>query len=203
METRSAELVKLLRSLWREILGGVIAIGLAAALGVGEVQQWSSPILLVGGALLVVVVVALCKLLWRPHKVLVYVSSGSTCRDPMAKAITEQLLVGKKLKHRVDIYAVGLVPSGTEASFGARTTIKKMYREDLLKDHKPATFTPELVDKADLILVMDKRVLNATTATLPASKTHLLKEFFLQEDDDIVESLPGKRGTRPSDSPTI
>jgi protein-tyrosine-phosphatase len=85
-----------------------------------------------------------------------------------------------------------LVPSGTEASFGARETIKKMYREDLLKDHRPSTFTPELVDKADLILVMDKHVLNATTATLPANKTHLLKEFFLQQDDDIVDPYQEK-----------
>ena len=112
------------------------------------------------------------------HKVLVYVSSGSTCRDPMAKAITEQLLVGRKLKHPVDIYAVGLVPTKTEASYGARQAIKEMYNADLLRDHKPRPFTDELVDKADLILLMDKKLFNATKDRLPQNKTHILKEFF-------------------------
>ena len=112
------------------------------------------------------------------HKVLVYVSSGSTCRDPMAKAITEQLLVGRKLKHPVDVYAVGLVPSATQASYGARQAIKEMYNADLLRDHKPVAFTDELVDKAVLILVMDKKLFNATKDRLPRNKTHILKEFF-------------------------
>ena len=114
----------------------------------------------------------------RKHKVLVYVSAGSTCRDPMAKAITEQLLIARRLKHPVDVYAVGLAPTETEPTYAARETIKDMYHRDLLRDHKPAPLTAELVKKADLILVMDKRLYEATEFTLPRAKTHILKEFF-------------------------
>jgi protein-tyrosine-phosphatase len=128
------------------------------------------------------------------HKVLVYVSSGSTCRDPMAKAITEQLIVGRELKYPVDIYAVGLVPRAKQASYGARQAIKEMYNADLLKDHKPVTFTEELIDKADLILMMDKKLFNATKDRLPQNKTHILKEFFGLSGD--VENPYRRRGER-------
>jgi protein-tyrosine-phosphatase len=101
----------------------------------------------------------------------------------MAKAITEQLLVGRKLKHPVDIYAVGLVPKAKQASYGAQQAIKEMYNADLLKDHKPVTFTEELVDKADLILMMDKKLFNATKDRLPQNKTYILKEFFGESGD--------------------
>jgi len=173
-------LVRLLHSLWREVIGGIIAIGIVAALA--HFSE-SGELLGLGVGLLVVLGIVIWWLIRRPHKVLVYVSSGSTCRDPMAKAITDQLLNGRKPKRAVDVYAVGLVPSGKEASFAARETIKQKYGADLLKDHRPAGLTDELVNKADLILVMDEHVIHATKNTLPENKTHLLKEFFGETGD--------------------
>jgi protein-tyrosine-phosphatase len=182
MESWTFKFVRLLRSLWREILGGIIAIGVAAVLQ--EVySKGALGILLIGIGLSAVLAIVLRVLAGRTHKVLVYVSSGSTCRDPMAKAITEQLLAGRRLKHPVDIYAVGLVPSGTQTSYGARQAIKEMYNADLLKDHKPTAITDELVAKADLILVMDKKLFDATKNTLPQNKTHILKDFFGLDGD--------------------
>jgi protein-tyrosine-phosphatase len=160
-----SDLFHLIVSLWREVLAGIITAGVVAVL----VYLYAN-------------VPAIFR---RKHRVLVYVSAGSTCRDPMAKAITEQLLAGRKLKHPVDVYAVGLVPSGKEASFGAREVIKEMYKADLLKDHKPVAFTDELVNKADLILVMDKGLFDTTQNTLPRSKTHILKEFFGLKGDIV------------------
>jgi protein-tyrosine-phosphatase len=157
---------ELLRTLWLEILGGVIAAGVVAVL----VYLWTRA----------------HRLASRTHRVLVYVSSGSTCRDPMAKVITEQILASRKLKHPIDIYAVGLAPTDKEASFGAQEIIKEMYHHDFLKNHKPAPVTAKLVNKANLILVMDKKLFDATESTLPRSKTYMLKPFF-GLDGDITD----------------
>lgn len=119
--------------------------------------------------------------LWRRRtpKTLVFLSSGSTCRDPMAKAIMSKLLVGRKLKHPIIIRAAGLGPiSEDEASYAARYVIKEIYGEDLLIDHKPELLTVELAKRADLILVMDKSLLLTPGKTLPKEKTFLLKEYF-------------------------
>jgi protein-tyrosine-phosphatase len=130
----------------------------------------------------------------RNHKVLVYVSAGSTCRDPMAKAITDQLLEERKLKTPVDVYSVGLVPSDKEASWGARQAIKGMYGEDLLQNHKPKGLTRKLVNRADLILVMDQRLFDSTEYTLPRSKTHMFKPFFgLSGDIEDPYRMSGER----------
>jgi protein-tyrosine-phosphatase len=147
-----------LHSLWPEVVAGVITAGVLASLG----YLYAKTRTIVG----------------RNRKVLVYVSSGGTCRDPMAKAITQQLLAGQKLKYPIDIYAVGLNPIENGPTFAARQTIKDMYRRDLLKDHKPTRFTADLVNKADLILVMDNTLFEATKNTLPSEKTHVLKDFF-------------------------
>jgi protein-tyrosine-phosphatase len=53
-----------------------------------------------------------------------------------------------------------------------------MYNEDLLAQHKPELLTRETLEQADLILVMDKRLLTTRGKTLPKEKTFLLKEFF-------------------------
>jgi protein-tyrosine-phosphatase len=147
-----------LYSLWPEVAAGVIAAGVVATLGFlyAKTGGW----------------------LRRNHRVLVFVSSGGTCRDPMAKVITEELLAGRKLKYPVDVYAAGLNPLETQASAAAQQTIKDMYHRDLLKDHKPVRLTPDLVERADLILVMDKSLYDVTKTTLPPTKTHILKEFF-------------------------
>src|SRR4030043_1216879 len=129
----------------------------------------------------------------KDSRTLVYVSSGGTCRDPMAKAITTKLLEKYNLKHPLNIIAAGRgLLSKTEASFAARYAIKEIYHEDLLADHKPILATPRLAKKADLILVMDSSLLKG----FPPGKTSLFKEFFgLQgdlEDPHRIENPDGK-----------
>jgi len=138
--------------------------------------------------------VAFLLLLWgwwiRRRKTLVFLSAGSTCRDPMAKAIASKLLQTRKLKHPIDIRAVGLGPiNESKASYAARYVIKEMYDEDLLGDHKPEVLTPELARRADLILVMDGSLLTTPGKTLPRGKTFLLKEFF-GEQGDVIDPFP-------------
>ena len=124
------------------------------------------------------------------HKILVFLSAGGTCRDPMAKAIAEQLLHSKNPRPRIRIRAAGLGPlSGTDASYAARYVIREMYGKDLLKHHRPELLTPELREEADLILVMDKSLLTTPGKTLPSGKAFLLKEF-LGLEGDVVDPWP-------------
>lgn len=77
-------------------------------------------------------------------------SSGGTCRDPMAKAITDKLLETRNLKHPVNVRALAVGPlGGSAASYAARYVIKEIYGEDLLANHKPEQLTAEHASEAD------------------------------------------------------
>jgi protein-tyrosine-phosphatase len=130
----------------------------------------------------------------RTPKTLIFLSSGGTCRDPMAKAITDKLLETRQLKRPVNVRAFAVAPpSASTASYAARYVIKEMYGEDLLADHKPAQLTAEHVQKANLILAMSKSLINAKT--MPLAKTHSFKEFFGM-NGDVADPYPdGKDAT--------
>lgn len=120
----------------------------------------------------------------KQTRTVVFLSSGGTCRDPMAKVITNNLLETKTLKYPVTIRAAALGPlSGKSASYAARFVIREMYGEDLLADHEPELLTQELVHEADLILAMDESLLTTRGKTLPMEKTFLLREFFGSRGD--------------------
>jgi protein-tyrosine-phosphatase len=133
--------------------------------------------IVIGSACILILVVSLYPR--RKVKTLVFLSSGGTCRDPMAKAILTKLLEASSIKHRLDVRAVALGPlSKDEVSFAARHVIKEMYNEDVLADHKPSVLTSELVKQADLILAMDRYLLLTPGKALPEEKTYVLKNFF-------------------------
>jgi protein-tyrosine-phosphatase len=179
--------------LWHDpVWGKVIAAGILAGIGLLLTSLRTSPVLsspLLIPVAAVVGAIAVVLLGWvgfivyrrRDTKILVLLSSGGTCRDPMAKVILEKLLERRKLKHRLVVRAVGLGPlGGVEASSAARYVIRDMYGEDLLANHKPECLTAELAERADLILAMDRSLLQKT---LPKEKTCLLREFFGLEGD--------------------
>jgi protein-tyrosine-phosphatase len=191
-----------IRSIWDDaVLSKVIAAGVIA--GLGFLLTLLRPLLpsvtaLSGIAAWVTLAVGLTVtfllLLWawsiRRRKTLVFLSAGGTCRDPVAKAIASQLFQTRKLKHPIDIRAVGLGPvEESKASYAARYVIKEMYGEDLLMDHKPEMLTKKLAQRADLILVMDRSLLTTPGKTLPSEKTYLLKEFF-GGNGDVTDPYP-------------
>ena len=143
---------------------------------------------------------AVAVLLWhrfrKPHKTLVFVSAGGTCRDPMAKVITTRLLDAITPKPRIRVRAAGLGPvTSSEASYAARYIVREMYGQDLLKDHRPELLTPDLVKEADLILLMDRSLLLTPGKTFPPTKSFVLKEFFGLQGD-VVDPWPdGKDST--------
>ena len=106
-------------------------------------------------------------------KILV-VCMGNTCRSPMAKVIMEQKLMAVNLpdKWEIDSAAYG-IPTLNRASKEAREAIKIKYGQDLLASHQPRRITPELMQWADIILVMT----NSMKQGLPQNKTFTLKEL--------------------------
>jgi protein-tyrosine-phosphatase len=201
------------RRLWADpVWSKVIAAGIIAALSflsvivsnrVGSMGSSIKAAIVIGGIVLMLSASFYGLMLLysrRRAKILVFVSSGGTCRDPMAKAIATKLLEGRKLKHHINIKAAALGPlSKSEASYAARYVIKEMYNEDLLADHRPEPLTPRLMEQADLILVMDKSLLSPrgkNFPVLPVEKSFVLKEFF-GLSGDVRDPWPdGKDVTR-------
>jgi len=107
-------------------------------------------------------------------KKILFICGGNTCRSPMAKVILEQKLkaVGRVDKFVIDSAAYDY-PTSQGASINAREAIKELFGEDLLVSHKAKKLTPNLVEQADLILVMGEGMKEG----LPPDKTWTLKEY--------------------------
>jgi protein-tyrosine-phosphatase len=122
------------------------------------------------------------------EKLVVFVSTGGTCRDPMAKAITEALLTeaAPDLKVRVEAAAITW-PKEDRVSLAARAAIQDMFGEDLLAKHQPQRLSPNLIADADIILVMTQSMLDSKI--VPPNKTYLLSRFF-GSAGDIKDPYP-------------
>lgn len=121
------------------------------------------------------------------RKRVLVVCGGNTCRSPMAKVILEQKLKarGKIGGFEVDTAAYD-APTSTGASPNAREAIKKLLVDDLLASHKAQKITPDLVKRADLILVMGARMKKG----LPYGKTWTLKEY-VGDSGDVADPFGG------------
>jgi hypothetical protein len=74
----------------------------------------------------------------RPgERLVIFVSYGGTCRDPMAKAILEQIMERRPPPFPLRVEARGLYPHRKSASIAARKAIAEAYGSDLLASHRP------------------------------------------------------------------
>ena len=80
--------------------------------------------------------------------------------------------------------------AGQWAQSSAWEAIKELFGEDLLVSHKAKGLTPDLVEQADLILVMGEGMKEG----LPPDKTWTLKEYA-GETGDVADPLGGTLGT--------
>jgi protein-tyrosine-phosphatase len=106
---------------------------------------------------------------------ILFICGSDTCRAPMARVILEQKLkeLGRLEEYEIDSAAVSNVP-GLRASDGSREAMVALFGNDLLASHLSKTITPELIEKADLVLVMSPSMKEG----LPVDKTFTLKEYI-------------------------
>lgn len=129
------------------------------------------------------------------ERLVVFVSVGGTCRDPIAKAITEWYVARnpQACRTRAVAAAVG-APGAPEVSEAARNAVRELLHEDLLEGVKTRSLTADLIKDADLILLMQASLQNPKVH--PPNKTFLFKPFF-GLSGDVKDPWPGP-GQEPS-----
>jgi len=112
-----------------------------------------------------------------------FICTGNTCRSPMAEGGLRALLTGRNYT-AMDAQSAGTAAvSGCPATHYAMEAVKT-WNGDISK-HRSRPVTRELLEEADLILVMTPSHMHAVQTVCPeaAEKTFLLKKFPEPGDD--------------------
>lgn len=107
---------------------------------------------------------------------LLFVCSGNTCRSPLARAITEQLLKERGWTHvRVDSAGTAAI-EGAPAAEAAIVVAREQSLD--LTTHTSKELTQELLDWADLVLVMTPSQFEAVAHRGAHDKVALVTDFI-------------------------
>lgn len=120
---------------------------------------------------------------------LLFVCSGNSCRSPMAKGILKTMINEEFLQiHTAGTAAV----DGLPASENTQIVVKEFGGD--ISDHRTRCLTKELIDDADLILVMEYKHYETVLEFSPASaiKTFLLKEYKRRVKYNEISDPVGK-----------
>ena len=117
-------------------------------------------------------------------KTILLVCTGNLCRSPMAVGLLRDKLAREGLEDEIRVLSAGTwAVEGAPASLYA---VQVMARRGIdIRAHRARPLTEELVDQADLILVMERNHAEAIAQAFPAyaSKVHLLSEMSGQSFD--------------------
>lgn len=116
---------------------------------------------------------------------ILFVCSGNTCRSPLAKALLEKILEQYPgLKEEINVDSAGLYALEGEPASEFAIEAAKAYGASL-EDHVSKEVNKDLVEWADLILVMEsfhkEEIMDEFGC--PGDKVHLLTEYVGVEGD--------------------
>ena len=114
------------------------------------------------------------------------VCSGNSCRSPMAKGILEKMLE----KKNVFVYSAGTIASSGNLPSEFAVIAAKSYGADITH-HLSAPLTKELINNADLILVMSPKHKDSVLELEPSAKakTFLLREYAFKTNEEIIDPV--------------
>ncbi len=122
---------------------------------------------------------------------LLFVCTGNTCRSPMAEGILKKALKDKGVEN-VEVRSAGthgldLAPASVFAAAAAKAIGVDISR------HRSRTLNEEMIEKADLILVMSPEHAHHIEIMSRAAlrKTHLLKSFPQPVEASNADQEPG------------
>lgn len=124
------------------------------------------------------------------RKIVLFVSTGDTCRSPMAAGYFRKLLSERSVRG-VEVRAAGVMTvTGLRASQEAQQVMEAV--EVDLSRHRSSQLTPESIRRADLILGMSPLHVQHALRESPDArgKTFLLKEFARSDLKNIQISDP-------------
>ena len=115
------------------------------------------------------------------NKTILFVCTGNSCRSPMAAGFLREMLKEKK-ELRID--SRGTIFSSFSGPTPQAIKIMKGYGIDI-SSHKTKSLSKDLIDEADLILVMERKHREKIQELNPEAKnkTFLLKEFVPDKEN--------------------
>jgi len=106
---------------------------------------------------------------------ILFVCTGNTCRSPMAEAIARRL-IGQSARTDIEVESAG-TQAWDSSPASDEALLVGVERNLDLSGHRARRLTPDIVKKADLVLVMSSAHLAQVREMDPKANVHLLAGY--------------------------